>query len=80
MSIKGILDTYVHIHSFRNLDLFEQGVYMLRITLEDSEASPYISHVCDPASKICPEHHLAESRVHDFSFYSQGFSIRYAEE
>jgi hypothetical protein len=33
MSLRAILETALHIESFRNIDLYYQGLYYLKITL-----------------------------------------------
>ena len=33
MSMKGLLEVLIHLESFRNIDLFYQGVYNLEVKL-----------------------------------------------
>ena len=33
MSLKALLEIVVHLESFRNIDLFYQGLYYLKVTL-----------------------------------------------
>jgi hypothetical protein len=52
MSLKSVVETVVHLESFRNIELFYQGLYFLKVYLysqvEDdvkSYAQPYCSFV-----------------------------------
>lgn len=37
MSLKAILEFVVHLEEFRNVDLFQQGLYHLRISIYNEE-------------------------------------------
>lgn len=83
MSIKGIVDTVVHVHSFRNIDLLEQGVYMLHLTVRsasDSLDSPYLLDQCSTKKSPNRKHCVIESVIDDVNFFTKGFLIRYVEE
>ena len=40
MSMKGLLEVLIHIESFRNIDLFYQGVYNLEVKLYQKTPEP----------------------------------------
>ena len=78
MSIQAIIDTCIHIHSFRNIDLIEQGIYMVCITIPQSHI--YSLERCHMREPDSDKHRLIPAQISETSFYSRGFLLMYAEE
>jgi len=96
MSLCTVVDIALHFESFRNIDLFHQGLYHLKTRIyRDDEvrrvlAVPY-SHVKGPSQAAEPpkgkaprtdHHHLIPAHVTEdlYSFSTRSFLIRYCEE
>ena len=81
MSIYSVIDICVHLESFRNIDLYQQGVYRLRVKVysEDSLGSVY-----DISLKLSPRssdlHCLDPARLGAQSAESRAFLVRYCNE
>ncbi|CAG9311896.1 unnamed protein product [Blepharisma stoltei] len=86
MSIQGVIEFALHLESFRNVDLFRQGLYGLRFTLyytfddEKNFAFPYsTSSSIYPSSNPDP-YFIEEMRTQDVSVESRKFLLRFCEE
>lgn len=80
MVLRNITDILIHLESFRNIDLYEQGLYHLRISVYQS-----ISGLIIPASpynliRINSNSEILQSHINDFSFESQKFYIKFCDE
>ena len=92
MSLKGILEVALHFESFRNVDLFHQGLYYLRFSVYSGigpfriNAYPYMivaSHVpkVKKSQKQDPHHVIpAVKDETNQTIGSSAFLIRYCEE
>lgn len=92
MSLKGIIEVALHLESFRNVDLFHQGLYYLRFSvysgkgLTRSNAYPYMivtSHVAKAkkSQKQDPHHVVAACKDEQSqTINTSAFLIRYCEE
>jgi pimeloyl-ACP methyl ester carboxylesterase len=92
MSLKGIIEVAIHTESFRNVDLFHQGLYHLRFSVSCGQATskvsghPYMimnSQVpkVKKSQKQDPHHIIPASKDESSqSISSSAFLIRYCEE
>mmetsp|Transcript_26450 Transcript_26450/g.47462 ORF Transcript_26450/g.47462 Transcript_26450/m.47462 type:complete len:719 (+) Transcript_26450:1037-3193(+) len=91
MSLRAILETLLHVESFRNIDLFNQGLYALRYTLSYSQHGfSFVSAPLDTDSlknarrskRMIDPHNIKSCETNDYtsSFTSRTFLIRYMEE
>lgn len=92
MSLKGIIEIALHTESFRNVDLFHQGLYHLRFSVYSGQAlnkvsgHPYMiinSQVpkVKKSQKQDPHHIIAASKDEvSQTISSSAFLIRYCEE
>lgn len=91
MAFRAVSEIVLHVENFRNIDLFQQGLYFMRFTFynEDKDkiyyANPYNFTSLDYESKIKKQanfHKLQPPRIEDdqAAFYTKTFFIRYAEE
>lgn len=95
MSLRTVVEVALHFESFRNVDLFHQGLYHLRARIYREEAgrqllaSPYghfRSQAQVDSAKARPNrtdhHHLIPAHVVDdmCTFSTRSFLIRYCEE
>lgn len=88
MAFQALLEVALHIESFRNIDLFHQGLYSLRCTLsaKDKLACPY-NLVSTPilkrkANSRNEPHYIYPARIEDIdrNYISRTFLVRYCEE
>ncbi|CAG9331745.1 unnamed protein product [Blepharisma stoltei] len=86
MSVQGVIEFALRLESFRNVDLFHQGVYGLRFSLyymsdeEKNFAYPYNVIInTTPKSNLDP-HFIQQMHVKDFSVESRKFLLRYCDE
>lgn len=57
MALRGLLEVVVHLESFRNIDLFYQGLYYLKVSLyskKHEEVSPPLNSPFLPLSLSFP--------------------------
>lgn len=91
MSYRARTEFILHLEHFRNVDLFQQGIYFLKFQIfnEDAEniyyANPYHFETRDYESRDATKanfHRLLEPQIFDenASFVTKTFFIRYAEE
>jgi hypothetical protein len=91
MSLRAILEITIHVESFRNIDLFHQGLYFLKFSFMHKPetkfvASPYHLHSCNihkpKRSQKQEPHRIAPPSIDDAtcSFSTRAFLIRYCEE
>ena len=56
MSLKALVEAVIHLESFRNIELFYQGLYFLRCKVysqyTDSDVKNYASPYCSFVSQI----------------------------
>jgi pimeloyl-ACP methyl ester carboxylesterase len=88
MAFQALLEVALHVESFRNIDLFHQGLYCLRCTLlmKDKLACPY-NLASTPTTKRktssrTEPHYIYPARLDDIerSYVSRTFLVRYCEE
>jgi len=94
MSLNRVVEIALHFESFRNIDLFHQGLYHLKTRIyrddwERSPATPY-SHLSAPAqseqakgkTSRTDHHNLIPAHIIDdqSSYSTRSFLIRYCEE
>jgi Putative serine esterase (DUF676)/Protein FAM135 len=83
MSLRAIVEIVLHLESFRNIDLFQQGLYYLQFeifhTIGDKKfsASPYNLYTPEAASKYSNK---IPGSLDDIYFNSQAFYIKYCDE
>lgn len=87
MSFKGILDVAVFLERFRNIDLYQQGLYCIRLTLVHRVKTTMVkAHPYDcfkgQALDSNALHMLLSPRIDEAeqAFLSSAFLIRYTEE
>ena len=83
MSLRAIVEIIVHLESFRNIDLFQQGLYFLQFEIFHSvngkkfSASPY--NICTPEINSKGSAKIP-GQLEDIYFKSQTFYIKYCDE
>ena len=83
MSLRAIVDVVLHLESFRNIDLFQQGLYHLRFEVFHStpsqkrSASPYNQYVQEPAGKASL---TLPGGIEDIYYKTRSFYIKYCDE
>lgn len=83
MSLRAIFEIVLHLESFRNIDLFQQGLYHLRFEIFHSvsgkkfSASPYNQYSGDSGSKNSLK---IPGSIDDIYYKSQSFYIKYCDE
>ena len=83
MSLRAIIEVVLHLESFRNIDLFQQGLYYLEFEIfhtlngKKFSASPYIIHAAELSSKSAGK---IPGQLDDTIFKSQSFYIKYCDE
>lgn len=83
MSLRAIFEIVLHLESFRNIDLFQQGLYHLRFEIFHSingkkfSASPYNQYSSEPNSKNSLK---IPGSIDDIYYKSQSFYIKYCDE
>lgn len=81
MSLLPVIEICVHLETFRNIDLYQQGLYRLRVAIssEESEGNAY-----DITLKLSPKagdpHCLDPARLSVKSAESRAFLMRYCNE
>jgi pimeloyl-ACP methyl ester carboxylesterase len=91
MSLRAILETLLHVESFRNIDLFNQGLYTLRFTLSYSQHNfTFVSAPLDTDSlrnlrrskRVTDPHNVWPSSTNDYTsaYTVRTFLIRYVDE
>jgi hypothetical protein len=91
MSLRAILETILHVESFHNIDLYNQGMYTLRFTLSYSQHGlNFISAPLDTDSlkntkrskRATDPHSIRPASTDGFTsaFTTRTFLIRYVEE
>ncbi|EGR32755.1 hypothetical protein IMG5_071680 [Ichthyophthirius multifiliis] len=90
MSLNGILDVLVNISSFTNIDLFNQGLYNLKICIyyqnEDIKQNNITKILQDDQNCQNSIIYLIKNNFQQFSyikdqyFYSKSFIIRYSDK
>ncbi|CAG9316223.1 unnamed protein product [Blepharisma stoltei] len=92
MSLKGIVEVAIHVESFRNIDLFHQGLYFLKFSVYTATpasvtpAHPYnvISTyvVRSKRTQKHDPHHVMPAGKDESTkiYYTRAFLIRYCEE
>ena len=77
MAVTGLLDLCVHMAGFRNLDLQEQGVFRLQVSVD----APATVYALEEGEGIPNNRHKLSAAVRTASAaYSRAFVIRYSEE
>ena len=93
-SINGLIEILIHFNSFRNIELFNQGLYQLRTKVYYSEKNfKYFALPYSTLKSKSIEEKMSKSSVPDsrnivpchtsndnFEFISQTFLIRYSDE
>lgn len=81
MSVFSVIDICVHLESFRNIDLYQQGVYRLRVKAYGEDC---LGSVYDISLKLSPRssdlHCLDPARLGSQSAESRAFLVRYCNE
>ncbi|OMJ80857.1 hypothetical protein SteCoe_18808 [Stentor coeruleus] len=83
MSLRAIVEIVVHLESFRNIDLFQQGLYYLQFEIfhtmsgKKFSASPYNIYSSDNPPKNSVR---IPGQVIDIFYNSQAFYIKYCDE
>lgn len=83
MSLRAIVDIVLHLESFRNIDLFQQGLYHLKfeifhtISSKKFSASPYNQYSRESSSKSSL---TLPGGIDDIYYKSQSFYIKYCDE
>ena len=91
MSLRAILECAVHIDQFRNIDLFQQGLYQLRISVsqvldhQKFPAQPYDLKLLAPPRSRKPSfdsHNVTPSCLleRELEYCSNGFLVKYCDE
>jgi len=86
MSFRAIVSVIVHAESFRNIDLFEQGIYMINFKVYhnykevDCFASPFALHYSDELNPRASSHRLVNPCIEDTNFRTRGFLVKYSDE
>ena len=96
MSLRAILECAVHVDTFRNIDLFQQGLYLLRISvsqcidqqvasIQTYPAQPYDLKFLSPTKEhksAFDSHNVTVSRILDpeMEYCSNAFLVKYCDE
>ena len=91
MSLRAILECAVHIDLFRNIDLFQQGLYQLRISVHQTldrqkfPAQPYDLQILDQQrnrKSTFDSHNVTHSCLLDreLEYCSNAFLVKYCDE
>jgi hypothetical protein len=86
MSYKGVFEFCIGVVSFRNIDLYYQGLYCLRVSLHalqgSSKVAAYPYNISTCTMREDDPHHIFPAFIQDStnSFCSRVFFIRYTEE
>jgi pimeloyl-ACP methyl ester carboxylesterase len=81
MSLRAIVDIVLHLESFRNIDLFQQGLYHLKFEIfhllsgQKFSASPYNQYSNESNSSTS-----IPGGIDDIYYKSQSFYIKYCDE
>ena len=84
MSTVGILEMLIHMESFRNIDLFYQGLYSIRLHCSIN-GRPFHPQLVDQAPLLIPSrhpHNLCSPSIDDreSKITSRVFLVRYSDE
>ncbi|CAG9323918.1 unnamed protein product [Blepharisma stoltei] len=83
MSLRGIIDVIIHLESFRNIDLYNPGLYHLEISVyhivsgHTVSAHPYNVITCEGNTEFL---RTLPPEIEDFCFKSQIFYIKFCDE
>lgn len=83
MSLRAILDVIINFDSFRNIDIYQQGLYNIKVTIcqkingDEYFASPY-NLLTKESDK--DESRVLEAEIDEIAFTSRSFLIRYNDE
>lgn len=86
MSLRAIIEVIVHVESFRNIDLYQQGLYYLNFKLSHSArgykfpASPYNFHSFEESPVFKDHYKVFSAGIEDTNFRSRCFLIKYSDE
>lgn len=83
MAVCSVLDLIVHVDSFRNIDLYNQGNYFLRLSFESDEGFAVPTFVESRRGRRHRDHHYlcpATANEDTQTFDTRVFSIRYKDE
>ncbi|CAD8167754.1 unnamed protein product [Paramecium pentaurelia] len=87
--ISGTIEIFVYLKELRNIDLFQQGVYQLKICiykkddtqLDVKSAQPYMTVEQKRFfNKQTTDTYVQSSKLIDTSFYSKAFVIKYCDQ
>ncbi|CAK74272.1 unnamed protein product (macronuclear) [Paramecium tetraurelia] len=87
--IRGTIEIFVYLKELRNIDLFQQGVYQLKICIykkDDTQldiisAQPYMTVEQKRFfNKQTTDTYVQSSKLIDTSFYSKAFIIKYCDQ
>ncbi|EGR33267.1 serine esterase, putative [Ichthyophthirius multifiliis] len=89
MSLKAQLEILVHLESFRNINIYHQGVYVLRCYIQQKingeqklDSYPYNIVKIDQQKvrQKMVQKYKQDSSLYDIYFYSKAFVIKYMDE
>ena len=82
MSLRCIVEFSLHLDSFRNIDLFHQGLYKLRISIQKGQEFSYPYNIVSKySSQINTDPHLITSSTLEENYLdSKSFLVRYFDE
>ena len=85
MSLRAIFDIVIHLDSFRNIDLFQQGIYYLNFQVYHQQgeqvfyAAPY-NILCKEPTNSKDVHLISPGQPEELGFSSRSFLIKYCDE
>jgi len=89
MALRAIVECAVQVDTFRNIDLFQQGMYLVRVEVAQEisgqtyQAQPYdLKFLTFNKETVLDSHHVSQAFIDDPSsaYYSNSFLVKYCDE
>ncbi|OMJ71010.1 hypothetical protein SteCoe_30882 [Stentor coeruleus] len=82
MSLRCIVEFSLHLDTFRNIDLFHQGLYKIRASIQKNTvfAYPYNNLSRYSSQVLTDPHNIASSKLEETYLDSRTFLVRYFDE
>ena len=89
MALRAIVECAVQVDTFRNIDLFQQGMYLIRVEVAQEisgqtyQAQPYdLKFLTFNKEAVLDSHHISQAFIDDpsSSYYSNSFLVKYCDE
>jgi pimeloyl-ACP methyl ester carboxylesterase len=82
MSLRSIIEFSIHLDHFRNVDLYHQGLYKIRISIQKGSITSYPYNMASKygSQNIIDPHNISKSNLEESYIETKSFLVRYFDE